>query len=49
MNMVQLAKGVENKIWEAIKEVSDPDSYEWEVTFKRGGKDILINNDTINK
>jgi hypothetical protein len=46
---ITISEQIENSIWECIKEVSDPDSYDWEVTFKVKGQDVTLNNEILNK
>jgi len=48
MNKKKVAQEIENAIWETIKGESDPDSFEWEVTFSYKGKRITLDNDTLN-
>ena len=48
MNKQKIAKQIEDNIWEAIKDISDPDSYEWEVTFKVDGKEVKLSNEEVN-
>lgn len=48
MNEKKVAQKIENAIWDAIKDESEPDSFEWEVTFSHKDEIITLNNNALN-